>query len=311
MDLKFRSDILGRSVLFMGYSFRDLNIRVIWYRLMRMMKDIHPADLPISYIVIVDPNPVLELLYREVGIRTIVLDPRGAIKPGTPNADGQRSRLFAEFMLDLAECCSPDAKIPGQDGSQYVSIALFERIAEALARASKDASPFTRQPPADLLHAMQVASSRRIPVQFAAAAKNCLGGLADSRIANQYYFIPNVVRLALSFLRQVGHDQIVTFWIARGLGSAARDAILAGGVPWKSVWSQQLDEKQAKQLLAVFKSEIDNHRNDRLDADIAYLADVATRIRGAQIVAGSLDAVRRRRRNCFATRPNSTQVSPR
>ena len=25
MDLKFRSDILGRSVLFMGYSFRDIN----------------------------------------------------------------------------------------------------------------------------------------------------------------------------------------------------------------------------------------------------------------------------------------------
>src|SRR5262249_30891852 len=37
MDLKFRSDILGKSVLFMGYSFSDINIRIIWFKLIRMM----------------------------------------------------------------------------------------------------------------------------------------------------------------------------------------------------------------------------------------------------------------------------------
>ena len=39
MDLKFRSDLLGQSVLFIGYSFRDINIRIIWFKLMEMMRD--------------------------------------------------------------------------------------------------------------------------------------------------------------------------------------------------------------------------------------------------------------------------------
>ena len=75
MDLKFRSDLLGRSVLFVGYSFRDINIRVIWFKLMRMMKDIRTEDRPTSYIVRFSPNAVLEKLYDEVGIKSIILDP--------------------------------------------------------------------------------------------------------------------------------------------------------------------------------------------------------------------------------------------
>src|SRR5207248_6931685 len=77
MDLKFRSDLLGKSVLFMGYSFRDLNIRIIWFKLMRMMRDVPESDRLASYIVRFEPNLVLEQLYEAVGMKTIVIDPKG------------------------------------------------------------------------------------------------------------------------------------------------------------------------------------------------------------------------------------------
>src|SRR6185295_18982593 len=80
MDLKFRSDLLGRSVLFIGYSFSDINIRVIWFKLMQMMRDVPERDRPPSYIVRLEPNPVLEALDENVGLRTIVLDPQQEAK---------------------------------------------------------------------------------------------------------------------------------------------------------------------------------------------------------------------------------------
>jgi hypothetical protein len=88
MDLKFRSDLVGKSVLFMGYSFGDLNIRIIWYKLMRLMKDIPSADRPSSYIVRFEPNPILQLLYEDVGIKSIFLDPE--TKADTPT----KRRIF-------------------------------------------------------------------------------------------------------------------------------------------------------------------------------------------------------------------------
>jgi hypothetical protein len=97
MDLKFRSDLLGRSVLFMGYSFRDINIRIIWFKLMEMMKDIPAADRRASYIVRLDHNPVLEALYEAVGLHTIVLDPDGKASTTADRAD-----ILGEFLFELS-----------------------------------------------------------------------------------------------------------------------------------------------------------------------------------------------------------------
>lgn len=66
MDLKFRSDLLGKSVLFIGYGFSDINIRVIWFKLMQMMRDVPKEDRSPSYIVRLEPNPVLEALFADV-----------------------------------------------------------------------------------------------------------------------------------------------------------------------------------------------------------------------------------------------------
>jgi hypothetical protein len=96
MDLKFRSDLLGKSVLFIGYSFRDINIRIIWFKLMDMMKDIPEADRRPSYIVRFEHNPALEELYAAVGLKTIVLNPEGKVL-----SDKERTALVGNFLLSL------------------------------------------------------------------------------------------------------------------------------------------------------------------------------------------------------------------
>jgi hypothetical protein len=123
MDLKFRSDLLGRSVLFMGYSFRDINIRVIWFKLMKMMKDIPTSDRPSSYIVRFGPNPILEVLYDDVGIKTIVLDPKHEAK--TPESQNE---LFNEFMFELALRTSNEGKIPGTNKPLFLSMHAINKI---------------------------------------------------------------------------------------------------------------------------------------------------------------------------------------
>jgi hypothetical protein len=128
MDLKFRSDLLGRSVLFMGYSFRDINIRIIWFKLMGMMKDVSPEDRPTSYIVTFAYNPVLERLYDEVGIKTICLDKEG--KAQTP---AERTSLLSDFLTRLATLASHDGIIPGQPKVKlFYSSALTDGIMRTL-----------------------------------------------------------------------------------------------------------------------------------------------------------------------------------
>ena len=122
MDLKFRSDLLGKSVLFMGYSFGDLNIRIIWYKLMRLMKDIPAADRPSSYIVRFEPNPVLQLLYEDVGIKSIFLDPDKKAE-----TDKKKTYLLDEFLHELATMSSPNRRIPGQDMALFASSYLLKK----------------------------------------------------------------------------------------------------------------------------------------------------------------------------------------
>jgi hypothetical protein len=62
LDLKFRGDILGRSLLFIGYGFGDINVRAIWFKLTKLMRDVPLDDRPPSFIVRLSPDPVLEAL---------------------------------------------------------------------------------------------------------------------------------------------------------------------------------------------------------------------------------------------------------
>lgn len=72
LDIRLRSEIIGRSVLFIGHSFADLNIRYMWYKLMNMMASV--TDTPRSFLVTPDPNPILKDILRAKNIELVLLD---------------------------------------------------------------------------------------------------------------------------------------------------------------------------------------------------------------------------------------------
>lgn len=86
IDIKLRSDLLGKTVLFFGYSFRDLNVRYMWSKLFKIMQSSCKA-----YMVTMKPNPVFETIYGKKGMRIICLN------SDNPDVD------FVNFMRDLYE----------------------------------------------------------------------------------------------------------------------------------------------------------------------------------------------------------------
>ncbi|MCW7537384.1 SIR2 family protein [Aquabacterium sp. A7-Y] len=72
LDIKLRADVLGRSVLFIGYSLADINIRYMFYRLSQMWNAAVPGvPQPPSYIFSAQPNPVQAAVLRQWGIRMV------------------------------------------------------------------------------------------------------------------------------------------------------------------------------------------------------------------------------------------------
>ena len=72
LDIKFRSDVLGRSVLFIGYSLSDINIRYLFYRLANLWKKSSRGVLqPMSFIFSARPNAVQEAVLAQWNIKMI------------------------------------------------------------------------------------------------------------------------------------------------------------------------------------------------------------------------------------------------
>ena len=75
LDIKLRADILGRSVLFIGYSLADVNIRYLFYRLTRLWKSSAPdVAQPRSYLFSTTPNEVQEAVLNQWGIEMIAIE---------------------------------------------------------------------------------------------------------------------------------------------------------------------------------------------------------------------------------------------
>jgi hypothetical protein len=73
LDIKLRADVLNRTMLFIGYSLRDINLRYLFYRLHKLWDSSpHSKSRPRSYIFLAEPNPAQEALFRRRGIETIV-----------------------------------------------------------------------------------------------------------------------------------------------------------------------------------------------------------------------------------------------
>ncbi|WP_162260186.1 SIR2 family protein [Terrabacter sp. Root181] len=125
LDVKFRSDLLGNSVLFLGYGFSDTNVRVMWHRLMSMMRGVESDERPKSYIVRVDRNPVREALDAAAGIETVVLT--DAI------ADDLNVRM-SRFLAELRECGSL-----GSQRNRFVSPDILDQLKNELQNETQGA----------------------------------------------------------------------------------------------------------------------------------------------------------------------------
>ncbi|MEA4926425.1 MAG: SIR2 family protein [Syntrophomonadaceae bacterium] len=73
IDIKLRADALGKSLLFMGYSFSDFNVRYLWFKLRKMMQGIKDTRIPQSYILLFRPDPITATLLENTGIIPIDL----------------------------------------------------------------------------------------------------------------------------------------------------------------------------------------------------------------------------------------------
>ena len=104
LDIKLRSDVLARSVLFIGYSLSDVSLRYLFYKLDKLWK-IHgkTSGRPRSYIFVHKPNPVQEAVLDQWGISMISSD--SAADPKT---------ALIEFLSSLKERTEqPRPEVPG------------------------------------------------------------------------------------------------------------------------------------------------------------------------------------------------------
>nr|WP_213288700.1 SIR2 family protein [Bradyrhizobium sp. sGM-13] len=76
LDIKFRADALGRTILFIGYSMSDPNIRLLLHRIWEIWeKSGRKEDRPRSFVFMPSPNPVQEALLARWGMT--LLAPEG------------------------------------------------------------------------------------------------------------------------------------------------------------------------------------------------------------------------------------------
>jgi hypothetical protein len=73
LDMKLRADSLGKSLLFIGYSLSDIDIRFLLFKLQRMWEgSLAQDDQPKSYILLTDDNPVQRKILASRNIVTIL-----------------------------------------------------------------------------------------------------------------------------------------------------------------------------------------------------------------------------------------------
>lgn len=78
LDIKLRADMLSRTILFIGYSLSDVNIRLLTYKLDKLWKKnetlygISAEKRPKSYIYMASPNYIQEKIFNHRKIIPIV-----------------------------------------------------------------------------------------------------------------------------------------------------------------------------------------------------------------------------------------------
>ena len=72
LDIKFRADALGRTLLFIGYSMSDLNIRLLLHSLWKTWRNSgYERSRPNSYVFMPSPNAVQDAVLGQWGISVL------------------------------------------------------------------------------------------------------------------------------------------------------------------------------------------------------------------------------------------------
>jgi hypothetical protein len=75
MDLRLRSDLLGRAVLFLGYSFSDANVSYIFELVKEAFQELPESDYGRrAFITVADPSQFERRLFKRRGIDVISID---------------------------------------------------------------------------------------------------------------------------------------------------------------------------------------------------------------------------------------------
>ncbi|QDV25870.1 SIR2 family protein [Aureliella helgolandensis] len=88
-DLRLRADMMEYHMLFLGYSFRDYNVRYIWNRTQKLFGDIDLAEPRCAFFVATRTDPIFHAVLEASNIRVIHLDGHGE---------------FPLFMEHLSKC---------------------------------------------------------------------------------------------------------------------------------------------------------------------------------------------------------------
>jgi len=75
LDVKLRSDALGRAILFIGYSVTDMNIRLMLHKIANTwIASGYGEHRPVSYIYLRNPSPVEQSVLAAWNIKTVSVD---------------------------------------------------------------------------------------------------------------------------------------------------------------------------------------------------------------------------------------------
>jgi hypothetical protein len=92
LDIKFRADALGRTILFLGYSMSDPNIRLLLHQLWKAWKQSgYEQSRPSSFAFMPEHDPVQEAVLGQWGVTVLT-------------AEGESAEVaLLNFLTELAE----------------------------------------------------------------------------------------------------------------------------------------------------------------------------------------------------------------
>jgi hypothetical protein len=108
IDVKFRSDALGNTLLFIGYSMTDMNIRLLLHNLWRTWRSSgYEKDRPKSFVFMPHANPMQEAILGEWGIHVLA------------GEDNDPERALTSFLgaLRCSHKSGPDTSVTEQAGA--------------------------------------------------------------------------------------------------------------------------------------------------------------------------------------------------